>query len=305
MAEWMRNPVKLAILLAVVLTVCTPVFASRRVTDELGRSLVVPDEPHRIICLSPSLTETVYELGLGDAVAGVTEYTSFPPEARTKPSVGGLVNPSMETIVSLQPDLVLALRQINGENVVQQLEHLAIPVFIVDPQGLDGVLASIQHVGDATNRSSEAQALVKRLKEKRDVVTATVNRLPRPKALVVIWYEPVITAGNKAFITDVISAAGGESVTSDISQAWPQISMEEVSRRSPDFLLLIKGLHGGITLELLKGQQGWDHVEAVRHEHVIYVDERMELPSPLVFDALEELARELHPSAFARSELAR
>jgi iron complex transport system substrate-binding protein len=182
MGEWMRKAVEQAILLTLVLTGCTPVFASRRVTDELGRRLTVPDQPHRIICLSPSLTETVYELGLGEAVAGVTEYTSFPPEARTKPSVGGLVDPSMETIVSLQPDLILALRQINRGDVVQQFERLAIPVFIVDPQGLDGVLASVQHVGDATNRSSEAEALVKRLKEKRDVVAAAVNGLPRPKS---------------------------------------------------------------------------------------------------------------------------
>jgi iron complex transport system substrate-binding protein len=110
----------------------------------------------------------------------------------------------------------------------------------------------------------------------------------------------VITAGSKAFITDVISAAGGKSVTADIPQAWPQISMEEVLRRSPDFLLLIKGLHGGITLELLKARPGWDQVNAVRDSRVIYMDERMELPSPLVFDALEELARELHPSGFER-----
>jgi ABC-type Fe3+-hydroxamate transport system substrate-binding protein len=115
---------------------------------------------------------------------------------------------------------------------------------------------------------------------------------------VVIWYEPVLTAGSKAFITDAIAAAGGDSITADIPQAWPQISMEEVLRRSPDFLLLIKELHGGITLDVLKAHAGWDRLDAVRNARVIYVDERMELPSPSLFDALDGLARALHASDF-------
>src|SRR5229473_4464686 len=227
-----------------------PVLASRRVTDELGRSVLVPDHPHRIVCLTPSLTETVYELGAGDLIAGVTDFTTFPAEARAKPSVGGLVDPSIEKIVSLQPDLILMATRLNRQETTRQLEQLAIPVFVVDPQGLDGVLRMIGSVGEAINRTEQARALVKRLTEKRDAVASRVKGLPRPRVLVVIWYDPVLTAGSKAFITDAINAAGAESVTADIPQAWPQISMEQVVQRSPDLLLLIKELHGGITLDL-------------------------------------------------------
>src|SRR6516162_9905509 len=268
-------------LLFFVLAYSSPAFASRRVTDELGRTVLVPDQPHRILCLTPSLTETVYELGAGESVVGVTDYTEFPAEARAKPSVGGLVDPSMEKIVALGPDLVLMAARLNRPETLRQLEDLSLTVFVVDPQ---------------------ARTVVKRLAQKRDAVLSRVKGLPRPKILVVIWYEPVLTAGSKAFITDAIAAAGGDSVTADIPQAWPQISMEEVLRRSPDFLLLIKELHGGITLDVLKAHAGWDRLDAVRDARVIYVDERMELQSPSMFYALEGLARVLHPSDFPGKE---
>ena len=281
-----------------VLAYSSPAFASRRVIDELGRTVLVPDRPHRVLCLTPSLTETVYELGAGELVVGVTDYTEFPVEARSKPSVGGLVDPSMEKIVALGPDLVLMVARLNRPETIRQLEDLSLPVFVVDPQGLEGILKMVRSVGEAIHRDAEARYLVAQLAQKRDAVLARVKGLPRPKILVVVWYEPVLTVGSKAFITDAIAAAGGDSVTADIPQAWPQISMEEVLRRSPDFLLLINELHGGITLDALKAHAGWDRLDAVRNARVIYVDERMELPSPSVFDALDELARALHVSDF-------
>jgi ABC-type Fe3+-hydroxamate transport system substrate-binding protein len=289
---------RVVVLVGLYILFCAPVLASRELKDELGRSVHLPDNPQRVVCLAPSLTETVYALGLGAAVVGVTDFTDDPPDAKTKPSVGGLDDASLEKIVSLHPDLVLALGVINREETVDGLEHVGIPVYVVDPQGLQGIVASIQHVGDALNRSSDAARLLKRLEEQRLAVAARVGKLARPKVLVVIWYDPVITAGSKSFITDVISAAGAQSITGDIPQAWPQISLEDVLRRSPDFVLLVRGAHGGITREELEAHAGWDQLQAVRDNHVIYMGERLFRPSPVVFDALVQLAKALHPEAF-------
>jgi iron complex transport system substrate-binding protein len=289
---------RLMILISACLVACAPLLASRELKDELGRDVRLPDNPERVVCLAPNLTETVYALGLGAVVVGVTDFTDFPPEAREKPSVGGLTDASLEKIISLHPDLVLALGELNRQETVEELEHVGIPVFVVDPQGLQGIMASIQHVGDALNRSRDAAHLVERLEAQRAAVAARVEGLPRPKILVVIWYDPVITAGNKSFITEVIAAAGGQSVTADIPQAWPQISLEEVVRRSPDFVLLVRGAHGGLTLEDLKAHAGWDQLKAISDNHVIYMDEQIIHPSPVAFDALEQLARKLHPEAF-------
>src|SRR5215831_6155959 len=118
------------LLFVLVLASSSPVFASRRVTDELGRTVLVPDQPNRILCLTPSLTETVYELGAGEFVVGVTDYTEFPVEARAKPSVGALVDPSMERIVALAPDLVFMAARINRPETLRRLEDLSLPVFV-------------------------------------------------------------------------------------------------------------------------------------------------------------------------------
>jgi len=287
------------VLIGLHVLVCAPALASRELKDELGRNVTLPDDPRRVVCLAPSLTETVYALGRGAAVVGVTDYTDYPPEAQAKPSVGGLTDASLEKIASLRPDLVLAMAEINRQETVEELEHVGIPVFVVDPRGLLGIMASIQHVGDALNRSGDARGLLNRLEEQRAAVIGRVKGLPRRKVLVVVWYDPVITAGGKSFINDVISAAGAESTTADMAQAYPQISMEEVLRRSPDVILLVRGVHGGITRDDLKGHAGWDQLEAVRDNHVIYMGEQLFHPSPVVFDALQQLAKELHPEAFA------
>jgi iron complex transport system substrate-binding protein len=276
----------------------TSAFASRELNDELGRRVTLPDEPKRVVCLAPSLTETVYALGRGEAVVGVTDFTDYPPEAQTKPSVGGLTDASLERIVALHPDLVLAIKELNQKETVEELERLGVPVYVVDPQGLRGILASIQHLGEALNRTLEAARLLKRLEDHWAAVAARVQGRPRIKVLVVVWYDPVITAGSKSYITEVIAAAGAQSVTAQIPQAWPEISLEEVLRRSPDFLLLVRGVHGGITLEDLEVRAGWDQLQAVKDHRVTYMGERLFRPSPVVFDALEQLAKEFHPEAF-------
>jgi len=273
-------------------------LASRDVKDEIGRKVHLPDNPQRVVCLAPSLTETVYALGLGTIVVGVTDFTDYPPEAQSKPSVGGLADASIERIVSLRPDLVLSLGVINREETVDELGHLGIPVYVVNPQGLHGILESIQHVGDALNRSGEAQRLLQHLEEQRAAIAVRVAKLPRPKVLAVIWYDPVITAGSNSYITDVITAAGAQSVTADMAQVWPQISLEEVLRRAPDVVLLVRGVHGGITEEDLRSHAGWDQLKAIHDHHVIYMGERLFHPSPVVFEALEQLAKKLHPEAF-------
>jgi iron complex transport system substrate-binding protein len=289
-------------LAGLLLPVCVRGLVSRDLQDEAGRHVDVPDHPRRIICLAPSLTEAVFALGNGEEVVGVTDYTEYPPEARQKTSVGGLVDPSIEKIVSLRPDLVLATEEINRRETVEELARLRIPVFVINPQGLEGIVTAALDMGNALGCARQAQALARQLVEKRRRVRDRVAGLPHPKVFVLIWDNPLITAGNKAFITEVISAAGGDSVTADIPQLWPQISVEEVLRRSPDFLLLIKGSHQEIKLDDLQQRAGWNRLKAVTEKRVIYLDERFEHSSPLVFDALEDLAKQLHPGAFGEDE---
>ena len=273
---------------------------TRSITDGVGRHVELPDKPHRVVALTPSLTEMVYSLEAGADLVGITDYTDYPPEAHTKPSVGGMVDPSIERIVALRPDLVFAEFSANRASTIDALQRLGIPVFVIRAEGLDGILQAVLQVGTALNRTPIARALVDRVRARREEVSRRVRGLPKPRVFVLIWPDPVVTVGQHAFITEAVEAAGAICVTSNIPQLWPRLSLEEVVRLAPDTLLLIKGGHRTLAVEEMKTRPGWDRVPAVVANRFVEVDARFEHSSPVVFDALEELARLLHPQAFKK-----
>jgi iron complex transport system substrate-binding protein len=280
-------------ILSLLIVLALPCFASRTLTDEVGRKVVVPDHPHRVVCLMPSVTDTVFALGAGDDVVGISDYTKYPAEALKKPSVGDLIKPSIETILSLHPDLVIGLQPMGPMESTEELERLGIPVFLVSPHGIAGVLHSVESIGQALNRTAQADALAASLQHRVDAVRARTRGLPSPTVFMPVWYDPIITIGKHAFTTEIIELAGGRSVTDDLAADWPHISMEIVLARAPGALLLVRG--GKTTLEVLQSRPGWSKVPAVQARRVYYVDGRIDFPSPVAIDALEDLAKQFHP----------
>jgi iron complex transport system substrate-binding protein len=270
-----------------------PCFAGRTLTDEMGRKVVVPDHPHRVICLMPTVTDTVFALGAGDDVVAISDYTKYPAAALKKPSVGDLIKPSIETILSLHPDLVIGTQPKGPMEVTDQLERAGIPIFLVSPHGIAGIFQSIESVGMALNRTPQADALVHSLQQRVDAVRTRTKGLPAPRIFMPIWYDPITTIGKNAFITEVIEAAGGRSVTDDLASEWPQISMEVVLERAPDALLLVRG--GKTTLQVLQDRPGWSSMTAIKARRAYYVDDRINFASPVAIDALEDLAKQFHP----------
>ena len=270
-----------------------PAHASRVLTDESGRKVTVPDHPHRVICLLPSVTDTVFALGSGDDVVAVSDYTTSPPAALKKPSIGSLVKPSIETILSFHPDLVLGTEIPGSAETATQLEAVGIPVYLVDPRGLAGILHSVESIGQALNRGTQAAALDASLEKRIEAVRARTAGKPAPRVLVPIWYDPIITIGKHAFITEILETAGAKSVTDDLTPDWPQISLETVITRAPDSLLLIRG--GKIDIIVLQKRPGWSSLPAIQTGKVYYVNSGIQEPSPVAIDALEELAKEFHP----------
>ena len=270
-----------------------PTCAARTVTDELGRTITVPEHPHRLVCLAPSVVDDVYALGAGADVLAVTDYSKYPPEARAKPSVGVPLSPSIETIVSLHPDLVLGFGEMSNLDTMKRLEQLGIAVFMVSPHGVEGIYRSLASIGQALNRDESAKKLIARLRAREAAVRLRVSGKPVVSILMPLWYDPVVSIGKHAFITELIEIAGGHSVTSDLPQEWPQISLEAVLERKPEALLLVRG--SKMSAEQIVNRPGWSNVPAIKNHRIYYVDDRIEIPSPVVFDALEELARQIHP----------
>jgi len=277
--------------LLLLLTTCA--WAVRWERDETGRAVAIPDQVHRVVSLSPSLTNTVYALGAAGDLVGITDYTAYPPQAaREKPSVGAIVNPSLERIVALHPDLVLALPDFNGAETVAGLQRLGIPVFLFSTGNLANIYRSIANVGRLLGREREAAALVAELRAREERVRAESAGKKRPSVLLVLAIDPLITAGRNAFITEMIAAAGARSVTDDVKQDWLQMNVEAILPRQPDCILLMKD--GPVSLQDMQQRAGWSSLEAVRRGRVIVVDDRIQLPAPVAFDALEDLAQQIH-----------
>lgn len=281
------------LLLLLILFTSLHCFASRKITDELGRSVTVPDRPHRLVCLIPSVVDDVYALGAGEDVVAVSDFTKYPAAARLKPSIGLPMNPSIETILSFHPDLVIGSGALNEVQGIDLLQQNGIPVFMLDPHGIAGIYRSIESLGKALNREDAAATLIAKLHARENAVHERVQGKPVVSIFMPIWYDPVITIGKHAFITELIGAAGGRSVTDDIAQEWPQVSLEAIVARAPEAILLVKG--SKMSLKDLSTRPGWDNLTAVKVGRVYYVDNRIDFPSPVAFDAMEELAKQFHP----------
>jgi iron complex transport system substrate-binding protein len=281
---------------AVVLWLCPLLLfgasaSARTVTDELGRQMNLPEHPRRIICLAPSLADMVFALGHGSDIAGVTDYSHYPQAARTRPSVGSIIAPSAERIVSLHPDLVLVLTSLAETGKLQFLHQLDVPVFAIDPHGLEGVYRSILNVGNALNDAPRARQLVDSLRRREQALRGRNSQRPRPSVLVVVWTDPLITAGRGAFLTEAISVAGGNSITAGVTGEWPNVSLEFVLHQQPQYLLFFRD--NAASPSALRGQSGGSALPAVRQQKNLWADERMEYSSPALFDAMEDLSRQI------------
>jgi iron complex transport system substrate-binding protein len=268
------------------------VQASRVVQDETGRSVTLPDRVSRIVCLTPSVTDTVYALGASEQIVGITDFTMYPQRAaREKQSVGDILKPSLERIYALRPDVVIAVSTLNSPETFRGLERIGIAYFLVHGRGLAGVYSSIASIGHAIGREREAAALTQKLKSREQAVrTAAGKRKPVPVFLVV-QLDPCITAGKGAFITELIEAAGAKSVTDDLAQDWQRVSLEAIIPRHPAYIMLMKT--APIELKDMQSRVGWKSMEAVQRGRIIRADDRLQSPSPAAFDGLEDLARQL------------
>lgn len=268
---------------------------ARDVTDQTGRRVNVPDHPQRIVSLAPSITETLYALGLGDRLVGDTDYCDYPSEARAKPHVGAMLNPNMEMIVALKPDLLLGTDEANRRETADQLAHLGIPLYGVTAHTVEETLQSLEDLGRVLDWEQPTGKLVAGLRGRVEAVTKRAQRLERPKVLFVVWYRPLITAGKQTFLADVIRRAGGVSMSDDLKGEWPHMSLEEVLKRNPDVILFPRTEAFAPGLEEFHNLPGWKELPAVKGHRMYLVSETIMRPCPRLIDALEELAEILHP----------
>jgi iron complex transport system substrate-binding protein len=271
-------------------------------TDGLGREVTLNGPAQRIVSLAPSNTEILFAIGAGDQVIGRDQLSDFPEEAIAVTDVGSTFDDlNTESIVSLEPDLVLAA-EINTPEQVKQLEDLGLTVYYLkNPLTLEEMYGNLEIVARLTGHTEEAAALIDSLKAR---VAAVDEKIAPLSARPGVFYEldgtdpaKPYTAGKGTFITQLIDRAGGYNIASELD-GYPQLSLEQVVAADPAFIILGDARYG-VTPESIAQRPGWENLSAVRNGNVFpFNDDLVSRPGPRLVDALEELAKLLRPELF-------
>jgi len=270
------------------------------VVDDSGRAVNVAGIPQRIISLSPSSTEILFALGLGDKVVGVTDYCNYPPEALSKAKIGGYSTPDVERIIALRPDLVLA-DSIHAEEVIPALEEKGLTVFALSPENLDGILEDIVMMGKITGSEKEATEVVTQMENRIEAITnRTQDVEERPGVFFVTWHDPLWSVGSGTIIQELMEKAGGVNLFSDMS-GHGSVDLEMVVARNPGVIITCTG-HGeaeGEPFEWAMGEPWLQVTEARKNNRIYQLDaDLVNREGPRVVDALEWFAYFIHPEVF-------
>ena len=283
------------------------------VTDDSGKSVTLKAPAKRIVSLAPANTEIAFALGAGDKMVGGTTYDDYPAAAKSLPKIGDFNNPNVEKVVDQAPDLVLASGGIQAV-LRNKFEKLGIPVFVVDPQTLDQVMADLTKLGRLMGASDKAaevvasmKATIKSVQDKIALYFARSDIPPeqaktvkfKPTVFFEVYPKPLMTAGNNTFINDLITLAGGVNIGATAGPGYPTFSSEVLFEKNPD--VYIAPLGNGASPAQISARPGYKALKAVKEGHVYTIEDNLVVrPGPRLAQGLVEIAKMIHPEAFTK-----
>ncbi len=265
----------------------------------IGMAFAVPDAglalpPQRIVSLAPSTTEILFAMGLGDRIVGVTNYCDYPEEAKKKPKIGGMSNPSLEAVVALKPDVVVMTTDGNPKEFEALLRSLHIRTVVFTARRISELPMGIRDLGAALQVRDSAERLAAGIEQGLQRLGAASRLAPdasRQKVLYIVWPEPLIVAGPGTAIDDAITLLGRKNIASAAASEYPKYSLEEVLREAPDIILIGKG-SGMDMVEVSRGMlKRLTSVPAVRNNNICYLGDGLYRLGPRVVQGIEELAQ--------------
>ena len=277
---------------------------TRIVTDDLERRVTVPVKVTRVVSLAPNLTESIYAVGAGDRLVGVTTFCNYPEQAKEIAKIGDTMNPNMESIVALKPDIVFVSTASQIENFTKTLEQNGIAVYVTNPQSLDGVIHNLEQFAIMFGTDQTAKPFIENLQtrsQKLNVFTLQRDETPEGyekrvlpvRVFVQISKEPLFTIGKGSFVTEVVERGGGKSVTANVESAYPKLSKETASALNPEAIILSDSDDNKEPNEVFKNSP------AVKNKRVYKISaDLLSRPGPRLVDALEQISKDLHPEEF-------
>ena len=268
--------------------------------------LAAQQAPRRIVSLIPAVTEMLFSIGAGPEVVAVSSFDAYPPEVKQLPRVGALLDPNVERILSLKPDLVVVYG--SQKDLKQQLARASIPIFDYRHAGLADVSTTIRTLGERTGHAVQAGEVVNGIQHGLADIRKRVGDRPRPRVLLVFGREPgalrgIYASGGTGFLDDMLRVAGGDNVFADIQREAVEASTELILSRRPDVILEIRTSDNPVTPATLASEvavwRALASVPAVRNDRVQFVtDDRIVVPGPRVVEGTRAIAQALHPDAF-------
>jgi len=288
-------------LITIALLLQSTISLARQLVDEAGRIVTIPEQPQRVIALAPSIVEVVYALERQDLLKGATQFSDEPSAAGQLPRVGSYVNLDIEKIVALKPDLCLAIMDGNPQSAVSRLESLGIPIYVVNPRSINGVMTMITGLGEVLNASGEAARITADMRTRIGrVKTRLAATATRPSVFFQIDAAPIVSAGLGTFIDELITLAGGLNLAaSDGTKGYPKYGQEDVLRFQPEVVIVASMAGGHSEADLKASWRQWPQVPAVQKKrlHVLSAD-LVDRPTPRLIDGLEAFAALIHPELF-------
>ncbi len=265
--------------------------AAVSVRDDRGVVVRLPHPPARIVSLAPNLTEIVFLLARQDRLVGVTRFCNFPPEVSRLPKVGGIVDPDVERIVAVRPDLVLCTTDGNPKERIKVLEEMGIPCFAAAPQDLAAVFRTIETIGALLGVPERGRSEAASLRARAARIAGGAGKGAAPRVLFAVSTSPVIAAGKGTFMDELVRTAGGVNAASSFSGRYPRLSVEDLVAAAPD-IVFIASMAGvdRFPPEVTR----WTEVPAFRDGAVVTLDgDVVTRPGPRLVAALEEVSRAL------------
>jgi iron complex transport system substrate-binding protein len=257
--------------------------------------------PTRIVSLAPAVTETLFALGEGDAVVGVSQYCDYPQAATRLPKVGTFLTPNVEAIAALRPDLIIGPGLSSSRREVRMLEAMGYPTLTVNDTSLDGIEQSITLIGARTGAQEAARRLLGAIQAHIEEVRTRLERTKPRTVVMLVGHQPMVAVGRGTFLDDLLHLAGGDNIADLSAQNWPRLSIEYIIAMRPEVIL--DGAMGSDANTPTGFWARYPTIPAVRDHRVFgYPQDPMLHPGPRVWQSLEILARRIHPEAFAQSD---
>ncbi len=291
-----------AIWLLAQLVLAAPITQEKSIKDDLGNTHALGAPPERIISLAPNVTEILFALGLEKKIVGVTRYCNYPKNAQTKTRIGGLVDPDLEKIITLRPDLIIAYRG-NPLSLVHRLKDLGLPVFVLEAgTTVESVFHLIERIGRVTRREEASQRLIEDLKKNfKRIRDRLKDANVKPKVFINLHGKGLWTCGKNTFLNDLVLKTEAINIAGHADRSWFSYNREELIHQNPDYIVVItKSRQDFLEIRTwFKSQSHLESILAIQNENIFLLDEDLVTRlGPRIFEAFEKLARILHSSSF-------